>query len=299
MSLDPDTSRRPRRASRALRSKAPPARIGRVAPARAEVQRPPRTAEAGHDRDIVHSALKAFDILRVFGRTKPRMTLSEVAEQAGVSRATARRFLLTFVHAGYMQSDGKWFEPTPRLLELSHSVVSATGLWEAGRPIMAELAETLGESIYGAVLDGTEVLYVAHLPSPHRVVNIALRVGSRLPVHATSTGRVLLSGLSDKAAEQLLIAARPAQLTPKTITSRTQLRQLVAETRRRGFAIADEELELGLRSISVPIRSLSGEVIAALNACGPSARVSLTDLQRRFLPALLDAAERMGRNLAD
>ncbi len=258
------------------------------------------TAErSGGDREIVNSVLKAFDVLKVFSQQKPRMTLSEVAEYAGMSRASARRFLLTFTQAGYMDTDGKRFHLTPKLLELSHSIVSSTNIWEAARPVMSELSEKLGESCYGAVLDGSEVLYVVHLSAAQRFVNVGIRVGSRLPAYCTSLGRVLLSGLSDEALEQALAGIKPVAHTPRTVTAKGKLRDLIRETRRLGWSIVDEELEVGLRSVSAPIRSRSGEIIAALNVCGPSARVTSDDVRTRFLPELLDATQRINQLVRD
>lgn len=253
----------------------------------------------GNDREIVNSVLKAFEVLKVFSRHKPRMTLSEVAEYAGMSRASARRFLLTFTQAGYMATDGKRFYLTPRLLELSHSIVSSTNIWETARPVIRELSEKLGESCYGAVLDGAEVLYVVHMSGTQRFVSVGIRVGSRLPAYCTSIGRVLLSGLTDEALEQVLADVRPVAHTPKTVTAKARIRDLVREARQLGWSIVDEELEVGLMSVSAPIRSRSGEIIAALNVCGPSARVSVEEVRTRFLPELLDATARINQLVRD
>ncbi len=254
---------------------------------------------SGGDREIVNSVLKAFDVLKVFSRHKPRMTLSEVADYAGISRASARRFLLTFTQAGYMETDGKRFYLTPKLLELSHSIVSSTNIWETARPVIGELSDKLGESCYGAVLDGSEVLYVVHHSSAQRFVNIGIRVGSRLPAYCTSIGRVLLSGLSDEALEQVLVGLKPVAHTPKTVTAKGKIRDLVRETRQLGWSIVDEELEVGLRSVSAPIRSRSGDIIAALNICGPSSRVTVEEVRARFLPELLDATQRINQLIRD
>ncbi len=254
---------------------------------------------AGNDREIVNSVLKALDVLKVFSRHKPKMTLSEVADYAGISRASARRFLLTFTHAGYMETDGKRFYLTPKLLELTHSIVSSVNIWEAARPVIADLSQKLGESCYGAVLDGTEVLYVVHHSAAQHFVNIGIRVGSRLPAYCTSIGRVLLSGLSDEALDQVLSGLKPVAHTPYTVTAKGKLRDLIRETRRLGWSVVDEELEVGLRSVSAPIRSPSGEIIAALNICGPSSRVTVEEVRTRFLPELLEATQRINQLVRD
>ena len=252
-------------------------------------------AERCNDREIVGSVLKAFDVLKAFSRYRPRMTLSEVADYAGMSRASARRFLLTFTQAGYMETDGKRFHLTPKMLELGQGVLAEVSLWETARPVMSALAEKLGESCFGAVLDGNDVLYMVHLGNAQRFVNVGIRVGSRLPAYCTSIGRVLLSGLNDEALEQVLVEMKPVQHTAKTITAKGKLREAIREARRVGWSMVDEELEIGLRSVSAPIRSRSGQIIAAINVCGPSSRVSLEDMRNRFVPEILDAAERMNR----
>jgi IclR family pca regulon transcriptional regulator len=245
------------------------------------------------DRELVHSALRLFEVLKAFRRDRPRMTLTEVAEATGLTRASARRFLLTLVHAGYAETDGKRFALTPRLLELGHAVMASSSVWDIARPMLAALSEKLGESCYGAVLDGTEVLYVLHIPSARHLINVDLRVGSRTPAYCTSVGRVLLAGLTPAAAEGVLAASKPEPRTPKTVTSKAKLIQAVDQARRQGWAIVDEELELGLRSLSVPLRGRGGVTVGAINICGPTSRVSLDELRTAFLGEMLDAAARI------
>jgi IclR family pca regulon transcriptional regulator len=248
---------------------------------------------AGAEREMVHSVLRLFEVLKAFRRDHPRMTLSEVADHAGLTRASARRFLLTLVHAGYAETDGKRFALTPRLLELGHAVLAGSSVWDIARPVLAGLSERLGESCYGAVLDGAEVLYVLHIPSARHLINVDLRVGSRTPAYCTSVGRVLLAGLTQAAAERVLAAAKPQARTPKTVTAKGRLIEAVEQARRQGWAIVDEELELGLRSLSVPLRGRGGVTVGAINVCGPTSRVSLEELRTRFLGELLDAAARI------
>ena len=250
-------------------------------------------SRSGADRELVHSVLRLFEVLKAFRRERPRMTLTEVAEHTGLTRASARRFLLTLVHAGYAETDGKRFALTPRLLELGHAVMAGSTVWDVARPVLAGLSERLGESCYGAVLDGPEVLYVLHIPSARHLINVDLRVGSRMPAYCTSVGRVLLAGLTPSAAERLLAASRPEPRTPKTITSRGKLLEAVDQARRQGWAMVDEELELGLRSLSVPLRGRGGVTVGALNVCGPTSRVSMEELRTRFLGELLEAASRI------
>lgn len=256
----------------------------------------PRSAD---EREIVQSVLRALDVLRSFDRQMPRQTLSQVAERTGLSRATARRFLLTFTHAGYMEQEGGRFRPTAKLLELGHSAVASLGLWDIARPIMADLSSRLGEAAFAAVLDGQDALYVAHAPSPGRVVAVGIAVGRRLPAYCTSVGRVLLAGLGDQALAQAIARITFTAYTPNTVTSKAKLRTIIDDVRRNGWSLVDEELEVGLRSVSVPLRAPGGAVIAALNVCGPSSRVTAETLHSRFLPELLEAAERINRSLRE
>jgi len=256
----------------------------------------PRTTD---EREIVQSVLRALDVLRSFDRQTPRQTLSQVAERTGLSRATARRFLLTFTHAGYMEQEGGRFRPTAKLLELGHSAVASLGLWDIARPIMADLSSRLGEAAFAAVLDGQDALYVAHAPSPGRVVAVGIAVGRRLPAYCTSVGRVLLAGLGDQALAQAIARIAFTAFTPNTVTSKARLRAIIDDVRRNGWSLVDEELEVGLRSVSVPLRAPGGAVIAALNVCGPSSRVTAEALHSRFLPELLEAAERINRSLRE
>lgn len=250
-------------------------------------------APRGAERELVHSVLRLFEVLKAFRRDRPRMTLTEVAEQTGLTRASARRFLLTLVHAGYAETDGKRFALTPRLLELGHAVMAASSVWDIARPVLAAVSDRLGESCYGAVLDGPEVLYVLHIPSARHLINVDLRVGSRTPAYCSSVGRVLLAGLTPAAAERLLGALKPEPRTPKTITAKPRLVEAVDQARRQGWAIVDEELELGLRSLSVPLRGRGGVTVGAINICGPASRVTMEELRTRFLGEMLEAAARI------
>ncbi len=254
------------------------------------------TPRPSAERELVHSALRLFEVVKAFRRDRPRMTLSEVAEHTGLTRASARRFLLTLVHAGYAETDGKRFALTPRLLELGHAVMAASSVWDVARPVLAGLSERLGESCYGAVLDGAEVLYVLHIPSARHLINVDLRVGSRTPAYCTSVG-CLLAGLTPAAAERVIAASRPEPRTPKTVTARAKLLEAVDQARGQGWAIVDEELELGLRSLSVPLRGRGGVTVGALNVCGPTSRVSLDELRTRFLGELLEASARIQATL--
>ena len=243
-------------------------------------------------RDYVNALARGLEVIRVFTRHQPRMTLSEVARATDMTRATVRRFLLTLAQEGYVGSDGKYYRLTPKVLDLGFSVLSSMDIWESGQPIMNELAEKLEESCFAAVLDADTVIYVLRASS-RRVVNVGITIGSRVPAHCVSTGRVLLSGMSDDALGEYLDRAKLVKYTPTTVTSKAKLRRLVVETRRQGFAIVDQELEVGLRSISVPVRDRAGAIVAALNVCCPSPRVAPEEMRGRILGELLASAQRI------
>lgn len=248
------------------------------------------------DRDYVNSFARGLQVIRVFSRTKPRMTLSEVARATDMTRATVRRFLLTLVREGYVDTDGKFFNLKPKVLELGYSALSSMTIWEVAQPVMAELAETLQESVFASVLQDDSVIYTARATS-RRFINVGISVGSRVPAHCVSSGRVLLAALAEAAFLDYLDRAELVKFTPNTITSKVKLRSAVEEVRIQGWSIVDQELEIGLRSISVPIRDATGAVVAALNVTCPSARISYDQMRTRVLTELMSASNRITAGL--
>ncbi|MFN2327789.1 MAG: IclR family transcriptional regulator C-terminal domain-containing protein [Chromatocurvus sp.] len=248
------------------------------------------------DRDFINSLARGLEVISAFSRTKPKMTLSDMARATGMTRATVRRLLLTLVREGYAQTDGKYFSLQPKVLKLGFAVISSMGIWEVAQPIMNSLSEKLEESCFAAVLDGYDVTYVARANSD-RLVNIGISVGSRAPVHAVSTGRVLMAALSDDKLQRYLDEGDFEKVTPLTTVSKVKLRAEIDEVRARGWSIVDQELEVGLRSISVPIRGSDGTVIAALNVCCPSSRISPDDIRTRILAELLTASREITAGL--
>lgn len=246
------------------------------------------------DRDYVTSLARGLEVIRAFNRSKSSMTLSEVAERTAMTRAAVRRFLLTLVREGYASTDGKYFQLRPKVLELGFSLLASMDITEIMQPVVDELAQRLQESVFVAVLDDDHVRYVARATS-QRVVSIGINIGSRAPAHAVSTGRVLLAGLPEEKLNAYLDGVTIEKITPHTVTSKVQLASLIEETRRQGWSIVDQELEVGLRSISAPIRNRSGETVAALNVCCPSVRLTTKEMQAQILPELLDAASRISR----
>ncbi len=245
-----------------------------------------------NDRDFVNSLARGLEVIRVFTRRKPRMTLSEVAQATDMTRATVRRFLLTLLREGYVETDGKHFSLRPKVLELGFSVLSCMDIWDVAQPVMNALSARLQESCFAAILDGDSVIYVARANS-NRLVSVGINIGSRVPAHCVSTGRVLLASLSEDALNDYLDKSRLSKFTPNTVTSKVKLRSLIEETRRQGWAIVDQELEIGLRSISVPVRDGIGGVVAALNVCCPSSRLSPEEVRTHVLSELQSASQRI------
>lgn len=252
---------------------------------------------ANDSGEFIQSLERGLAVLSVFGAEHPSLTLSETAALTGLPRATARRILHTFVATGYVRTDGKRFEPTPKVLDLGYAYLSSLQLGDIALPSMEALSEHVHESVSLGVLDGHEIVYVARVPTS-RIMSISLALGSRLPAHCTSLGRVLLAGLSPTELAEFLRTAELTARTPKTIVSAPALRKVIEETRACGHAIVDEELETGVRSLAVPIRDRTGRVVAALNIGTQVGRVPLKQLRGEFLPQLTRAAIEISGRLA-
>ncbi len=243
-------------------------------------------------RDYVTALARGLEVLLAFGRDGRGMTLAETAEAVGLSRATVRRSLLTFVALGYAETDGRLFRLTPKVLALSAAYLGSTPLPRVAQPVLERLSRALGESCSISVLDGGEIVYVARAQAS-RILAEELAIGSRLPAWPTAMGRVLLSVQPEEAITQLLGQVPPVRHTGRTITEPSALRAVLKQAREEGYCIVDQELEEGLRSIATAVRSASGAVVAALNVGAHAARLSMDDLRRRIRPALQEAAASM------
>jgi len=242
------------------------------------------------DRDYVASLARGLEVICAFTRDKPTMTLSDVAKVTGMSRATTRRLLLTLVREGYAEKRDRDFSLRPKVLQLGYSALASVGILDIVQPVMNALSQRTQESIYTAVLTGDDVTYLAR-STPDRVISVSINIGNRLPAYAVSTGRVLLAGESDEALERYLSRITLQQHTTSTVQTTDELRAIIAETRRLGYSLVDEELEVGVRSLSVPIYDAGGHVIAALNACCPSMRFPVNEMREKLVPELRAAAQ--------
>jgi IclR family pca regulon transcriptional regulator len=267
-----------------------------LSPKSAVSDAPDAPADAARDPAFVNSLARGLQVIRAFNRERPEMTLSEVAGHTGLTRAAARRFLITLEQLGYVCSDGKRFRLAPRILELGFAYLSSIDIWNVAVPVMEALSAELGESCSASVIEGCEIVYVARVPT-RRVMSVSLSLGARLPAVATSMGRVLLAFLpEDKAGERVATCPHCAH-TPHTVIDRAELWAIVGQVRRQGWALVDQELEEGLRSIAVPLRGRSGKVVAAINVSAHASRVSVAHMQAVYLPALQRAAGEIARSL--
>ena len=243
-------------------------------------------------RDHVGSLARGLQVMEALARHPTGATLTEMATEIGLTRAAARRLLLTLVSTGYATQDGRRFMLSSKLISVARGWIGGASLWSFAEPFMRDVSTVLGESCSAAVLSGDDVVYVARVPG-RRILSVALHVGTRLPAYCTSMGRVLLSGLTDDELRAFLAETALVQRTPKTVTSAERRAALVAKAREEGHAIVDEELELGLRSIAVPIRNRNGAIEAAINVSTQAARFSIRDLRDEILPHLTGAAKRI------
>jgi IclR family transcriptional regulator, pca regulon regulatory protein len=237
----------------------------------------------------VQSLERGLAVIRALSVPGPGLTLSEVALQTGLTRAAARRFLLTLDELGYVRMAERRFALTPRVLELGYAYLSSLSLPEIAQPHLRELVERVHESSSVSVLDGGDIVYVAREPT-RRIMTVAISVGTRFPAYATSMGRVLLAGLPDEALDDYLGAVQLRSFTSGTVSDAGALRAELQRVRRQGWAVVDQELEHGLRSVAAPIRGSSGDVVAAVNLSTAASARTLEAIRRDLLPALLETA---------
>ena len=247
--------------------------------------------------DFVQSLERGLAVIRAFDAAHPELTLSEVAAATSVTRAAARRFLLTLAELGYVRSDGRLFSLTPKVLELGYAYLSSLSLPDVAEPHLETLAAEVNESSSISVLDRDDVVYVARVPVS-RIMAVTISVGTRFPAYATSMGRVLLAGLPADQLEEYLSRVRLQRLTSRTVSSLASLRAELARVKAQGWAIVNQELEEGLRAVAAPIRDRRDRVIAAVNISTQASRTSLDTMRRELLPPLLATVKRIESDLS-
>jgi IclR family pca regulon transcriptional regulator len=246
-------------------------------------------AGRGHGPDFVEALARGLDILAAFGAEYRRMSLSEVAGAAGLARPTARRLLLTLEELGYVRSRGGTFELTPRVMSLGMAYISSLGLWDIARPHLEALVARTGESSSMAQLDGSDIVYVARVSVP-KLIALRVDIGTRFPAVQTSQGKVLLAALPPDQVAAVIAQPSRSGLPPYIGRPAGTLRDELAEIRARGWALADEELAPGVRSVAVPVRDGTGTVRAAMNVTVHAAETTTQRLVHDHLPALLTTA---------
>ncbi|MGI5455581.1 IclR family transcriptional regulator domain-containing protein [Streptomyces sp. CA-249302] len=243
-------------------------------------------------REFVESLARGLTVLTAFGEGRAALTLTEVAQATGLARATARRALITYEHLGLVRARDRVFEPTPRVLSLGFPPLSRTSVAEIAAPHMAELAHAVHESTSLSVLSGTDIQYTARVATS-RIMSVNITVGTRLPAYATSMGRVMLADIPER--ERQLGPLRP--ITARTVTDPAALTAVLSSVHAQGYALVDEELEEGLRSVAVPVRDRTGRVVAALNVAMHAARHTVEECVREILPELRTTADHIEADL--
>lgn len=245
----------------------------------------------------MQSLARGLGVIRSFGPEHPEMTLSEVARATGLTRAAARRFLLTLTELGYVRNDGRAFSLRPRVLELGYAYLSGLTLNEVAEPHLEDLVAVTRESSSVAVLDGQDIVYVVRVPTK-RIMTVGISVGTRFPAYATSMGRVLLAHLPDPELDEYLRTTRFDPITRRTVTDADRIREIVLAIRNQGYTMTDQELEDGLRSAAAPIHDARGIVVAAMNVSTHASRVTMEELRRNLLPLVVETAGKIEADLA-
>lgn len=243
------------------------------------------------DPNFMSSLARGLAVIRAFSQQRRELTIAQLSHRTDIPRAAVRRCLYTLAKLGYVGTeDGRTYALRPRILALGHAYLSSTPLATAVQPLLDQISDELHESSSMAVLEGDEILYIARSSTTTRLMSIDLGLGSRLPAYCTSMGRVLLAELPPDDLGHYLSRVKLTRLTNRTVSSVADLKRVLAEVRRDGYAIVDQELEIGLRSMAVPVRDASGRCVAAINVGTQSARVSVAEMQARFLTPLQAAA---------
>jgi IclR family pca regulon transcriptional regulator len=246
------------------------------------------------DPNFMSSLARGLAVIRAFSQQRRTLTISQLSHRTAIPRAAVRRCLYTLSKLGYVSSDdGKTYALRPRILALGHAYLSSTPLASAVQPLLDQISDELHESSSMAVLEGDEILYIARSSTKTRLMSIDLGLGSRLPAYCTSMGRVLLADLPQAQLDQYLGRVKLTRLTHRTVSTAAELKRVLADVRREGYAIIDQELEIGLRSIAVPVKDAAGRCVAAINIGTQSARVSVAEMQARFLAPLRAAASEL------
>ena len=254
-------------------------------------------ARSGTGPDFIEALARGLDVISAFRPARPSMTLTEVASATGLARPTARRILLTLEQLGYVRSDRAGFSLTPRVLQLGMAYVESAGLWAVARPHMEALVSRTHESSSIAQLDGSDIVYVARVSVP-KIIALQVNVGTRFPALQTSLGKVLLASLCDDEVEAVLAEPSRSGVQPRWSPGREEQRAALRQVRAQGWALTDEQLAPGIRSVAAPLRDGTGAVVAALNVTVHALETSVETLLDAHLPLLLHAAGAISADFA-
>lgn len=249
------------------------------------------------EQDHLHSLERGLTLLRSFDADRPRQTVADAARATGYTRATARRILITLTNLGYARADGRYFELTPKVLDIGYSFLASMNISQIAQPYLERLSDQVAESVSVSVLDDTDVVYIARVPTK-RIMTVAIGLGSRFPAYQTSMGRVLLSERTDDEVRDIFGRSDRSRITDTTVAEIDTLLERLAEVREQGWALVDQELEVGVRSIAAPIRGAAPCALAAVNISTHAGRVELSRLRDEYLPGLLDTAALISDALA-
>lgn len=249
------------------------------------------------DPNFMTSLARGLAVIHAFQERKRHLTIAQISHRTEIPRAAVRRCLITLMKLGYVTTDGRTYSLLPKVLTLGHAYLSSSPLALTAQPILDKLSVQLHEACSMATLEGNEILYVARSTIPQRLISVDLSVGSRLPAYCTSMGRILLAGLDDEALNEYLDSAELLVKTSRTVCTVEGLRASIQQIREQGWVIIDQELEVSLRSVAVPLRDSAGQVLAAINVGTHAGRVSRQELESRFLPALLEASKELSARL--
>ena len=249
------------------------------------------------DPNFMTSLARGLDVIRGFSRERRHMSISQLSHKTGIPRAAVRRCLYTLRELGYVEcADGRNYALRPKLLGLGHAYLSSTPLVVSAQPYLDRVSDTASESCSLATLEGEDILYVARSLTS-RIISVTLNVGSRLPAYCTSIGHILLAHLPPEELDRYLSGTALKPFTERTITDPDRLREVLEQVRSQDFAIADQLMEMGVRSIAVPVRNAAGTVVAGMNVIVQAGRVPLRDMRTLYLPHLQAAARDLGAQL--
>ncbi|UTW08126.1 IclR family transcriptional regulator [Pseudomonas benzenivorans] len=256
-----------------------------------------RIAEFAGDPNFMASLARGLAVISAFQERKRHLTIAQISHRTDIPRAAVRRCLYTLMQLGYATTDGRTYSLLPKVLTLGHAYLSSTPLAVSAQPYLDRLSEQLHEACNLATLEGEQVLYIARSAIPQRLISVDLSVGSRLPAYCTSMGRVLLAALDDDSLRDYLNHAELQPKTSRTLHTPEDLWSCLQQVRQQGWCIVDQELEQGLRSLAVPVQDSAGHVLAAMNVSTHAGRVSVNELEKRYLPIMLNASRELSGQL--